>query len=452
MLRRVSSGRQLPVDHRASLAAVKSALFAAFALDSFAAYDAFVTRRLQPGESADVYLADLRRLAELFGGVPDRTLSCAFVNGLPDAARQVIRAGSRAEALDLPSVVARARAVLSDDRVATVAAATAAPPRGGGGSRGGTQDAEAVMAARVPRRPRSRRCWACGRLGHLAAGCPQGNGTGSGAAVPDPPDRVTRRSVFAWCGRLVAHLPVCGWLRPAAAWVKRRANAVTRGWDDVTTDALLQSQISHVHSRLLAADPARGQWCWTGDQAIVWTDASSIAAGVVIETPCGGVMEDACWLRPGDAAATHINMAELDAAVRGLNLAVAWGVTNIDLRTDSATVHRWVDDALSGRARLRTRAAGEMLIRRRVDLIRQLANELELKVTVTLVRSEENLADALTRVPKEWLRDECEESRMSVMADDGAGDSAARGQTSHPLVQGWAEEKTCAEAVQGLES
>ncbi|XP_043215697.1 uncharacterized protein LOC122378555 [Amphibalanus amphitrite] len=248
------------------------------------------------------------------------------------------------------------------------------------------------------------------------------------SAVPDPPDRVTRRSVFAWCGRLVAHLPVCGWLRPAAAWVKRRANAVTRGWDDVTTDALLQSQISHVHSRLLAADPARGQWCWTGDQAIVWTDASSIAAGVVIETPCGGVMEDACWLRPGDAAATHINMAELDAAVRGLNLAVAWGVTNIDLRTDSATVHRWVDDALSGRARLRTRAAGEMLIRRRVDLIRQLANELELKVTVTLVRSEENLADALTRVPKEWLRDECEESRMSVTADDGAGDSAARGQ------------------------
>ena len=236
-------------------------------------------------------------------------------------------------------------------------------------------------------------------------------------AIPDPPDSVTRRSVFVWCGRLVAHLPVCGWLRPAAAWVKRRANAVTRGWDDVTTDALLHAQISHVHSRLLAADPARGQWCWTGGRAIVWTDASSIATGVVIETPCGGAMEDACWLRPGDAAATHINMAELDAAVRGLNLAVAWGVTDIDLRTDSATVHRWVDDALSGRARLRTKAAGEMLIRRRVDLIRQLADELGLNIAVTLVRSEENLADALTRVPKEWLRNESE-------GDDRAGDSA----------------------------
>ena len=223
------------------------------------------------------------------------------------------------------------------------------------------------------------------------------------SAVPGPPDRVTRRAVFAWCGRLVAHLPVCGWLRPAAAWLKRRANAVTRGWDDVTSDATLLDQISDVHARLLTADPARGPWCWTGNRATVWTDASSIAAGVVIETPDGGVMEDACWLRPGDAATTHINMAELDAAVRGLNLAVAWGVRHIDLRTDSATVHRWVDDALSGRARLRTRAAGEMLIRRRVDLIRQLVEELQLEMTVTLVRSAENRADVLTRVPKDWV-------------------------------------------------
>ena len=55
-------------------------------------------------------------------------------------------------------------------------------------------------------------------------------------AVPAPPERVTRRAVFAWCGRLVAHLPVCGWLRPAAAWLKRRVNTVTSGWDDATDD------------------------------------------------------------------------------------------------------------------------------------------------------------------------------------------------------------------------
>ena len=224
-------------------------------------------------------------------------------------------------------------------------------------------------------------------------------------AVGPPPSRLTRRGVFAWCGRLVAHLPVCGWLRPAAAWLKRRANAVTRGWDDATDDPVLRAQVEYVADRIASDDPARGVWCVSGDQAVVWTDASSLAAGVVLETADGGAVEDACWLRREAAASTHINMAELDAAVKGVNLAIAWGMRTVELRTDSATVHRWIDDALSGRARLRTKAHGEMLIRRRVDLIRQLADEMTLTLTVTLVRSEENRADALTRVPKEWLRD-----------------------------------------------
>ena len=94
----------------------------------------------------DVYLADLRRLAELFGGLPDRALCFAFVNGLPDAARQVIRAPRR---WTFPAWSRERRTVLSDDRVATVAAAMAAPPRGGGGSRAGTQDAETARWRRA---------------------------------------------------------------------------------------------------------------------------------------------------------------------------------------------------------------------------------------------------------------------------------------------------------------
>ncbi|XP_043201309.1 uncharacterized protein LOC122370107 [Amphibalanus amphitrite] len=205
--------------------------------------------------------------------------------------------------------------------------------------------------------------------------------------VGPPPSPLTRRSVFAWCGRLVAHLPVCGWLRPATAWLKRRANAVTRGWDDMTADRTLQAQVDHVAERVNSDDPAHGVWCVSGDAAVVWTDASSLAAGVVLETADGGPVEDACWLRREAAASTHINMAELDAAVKGINLAIAWGMKTIELRTDSATVHRWIDDALSGRARLRTKAHGEMLIRRRVDLIRQLVEEMGLVLTVTLARA-----------------------------------------------------------------
>ncbi|XP_043217877.1 uncharacterized protein LOC122379609 [Amphibalanus amphitrite] len=220
--------------------------------------------------------------------------------------------------------------------------------------------------------------------------------------VGSPPAAMTRRSVFSWCGRIVAHLPVCGWLRPATAWLKRRVNSLTRGWDDVTHDAALREQLKHVAERLASEDPARGQWCVTGHRAVLWTDASSIAAGVVLESEGGDVIEDACWLRRDEA--THINMAELDAAVRGINLALAWDMKTIELKTDSATVHRWVSDALSGRARLRTKAHGEMLIRRRVDVIRQLVAELGISLTVSLVRSSQNRSDTLTRVPSLWLR------------------------------------------------
>ena len=156
-----------------------------------------------------------------------------------------------------------------------------------------------------------------------------------------------------------------------------------------------------ISTRLAADDPAHGVWCVEGERAVVWTDASSLAAGVVSELPNGSAIEDACWLRKDESA--HISMAELDAAIRGVNLAVAWNMRMIELRMDLATVHRWVDDALTGRARLRTKAHGEMLIRRRVDTIRQLAAELGLSLSVVLVRSADNRADALTRVPRAFI-------------------------------------------------
>lgn len=180
---------QLPPSSRSSLEAVRSALYAAFALDQYAAYEEFSTRRLQHGESPDVYLADLRRLAALFGGLPDRALACAFVAGLPDAVRQTIRAGSRAEELDLLSVLTRARAVLSDERVAVAAAASrGAPPPA---RRDITPwdrrcDCETPVSRRVAGARRQRRCWSCGSPGHLAAACQQRSGNGVGESTSPP--------------------------------------------------------------------------------------------------------------------------------------------------------------------------------------------------------------------------------------------------------------------------
>ena len=132
----------------------------------------------------------------------------------------------------------------------------------------------------------------------------------------------------------------------------------------------------------------------------MWCDASSIAVGICVEIG-GVVVEDACWLRQKDDT-NHINLAELDAANRALKEGVKWGIRELELLTDSATVTKWLSSALSGREPIRSQALSEILIRRRVGLFKQVVEEEKLKVTITLVRSEENKADALTRVPSSW--------------------------------------------------
>ena len=99
----------------------------------------------------------------------------------------------------------------------------------------------------------------------------------------------------------------------------------------------------------------------------------------------------------------HIYLAEHDVILRGINQELQWKATMLQLKTDSACVHRWVTDAMSGKARIRTKAASEMLIRRRLSTIKELVVEYELTVDVELVRSQANRANQLTRVPQRWL-------------------------------------------------
>ena len=72
---------------------------------------------------------------------------------------------------------------------------------------------------------------------------------------------------------------------------------------------------------------------------------------------------------------SHINMAELDAVIKGVNAALAWKLKKLHVRTDSLTVDHWISNALSGKVRLKTKASSEMLIRRRVDTIKALVDE-----------------------------------------------------------------------------
>ena len=148
-------------------------------------------------------------------------------------------------------------------------------------------------------------------------------------------------------------------------------------------------------------DPARGRWCVDGQALSVWVEASSLATGVSLVYD-GAVVEDACWLRPAKDS-QHINLAELDAIIKGINLAILWKTTILYLFTDSACVQKWISDALTGKARVRTKAENEMLIRRRLDTIIKLVKEYALSMNVSLVKSSQNKADRLTRVPQKWL-------------------------------------------------
>lgn len=194
---------QLAEDDSKKVKKIKEALIAAFAVDPYIAYEQFISRKLQAGESPDVFLAELRRLASLFGGMSEKGLACAFIAGLPESIRRLLRAGSRMETLDLPQILARTRAVVHDEGAGGVhdvcLGARAGSPETGPDQRcfvcnGVNHFARDCLARQDTYNGRSQRsagrtsrrsvrCYRCGVLGHIALACP-GNGRGGEASAP----------------------------------------------------------------------------------------------------------------------------------------------------------------------------------------------------------------------------------------------------------------------------
>ena len=220
-----------------------------------------------------------------------------------------------------------------------------------------------------------------------------------GNEVPSVPGNLTQRGLFSICGKLVGHYPAAGWLRVACSYVKQRAEGGR--WDDYVGEEAA-SMLAEVISSVGREDPVRGQWLVPkGSAGMVWCDASSIATGVLLEIG-GDVAEDAAWLRKKDDYG-HINIAELEAVVRGVNLALKWRLREIEVVADSATVCGWVRLMLSEEKRIKTKGAAEILVKRRIGVLKDLIEDLQLGLTITLVPSERNKADMLTQVKKSWL-------------------------------------------------
>lgn len=143
-----------------------------------------------------------------------------------------------------------------------------------------------------------------------------------GNTVPEVKESLNRRELFSVCGKLVGHYPVAGWLRVACSYVKRRAEGVA--WDDKVGEETTQI-IRDIVGRVSHDDPVRGKWyAPKSEKGVVWCDASSIATGVMLEMG-DAVVEDGAWLRKKEDY-NHINVAELDAVLKGINLALKWGL------------------------------------------------------------------------------------------------------------------------------
>ena len=219
-------------------------------------------------------------------------------------------------------------------------------------------------------------------------------------SIPEVGNNVSKRELFSICGKLLGHYPVAGWLRVACSYVKRLAEVGS--WDN----AIPGSTVTMLHemvNRVLANDPVQGEWSVSDTKRCkVWCDASSIAVGASIEVE-GHIVEDAAWLRKVDDS-MHINVAELEAVIKGLNLAIKWGMIETTIITDSVTVYNWVKSVITDSHRPKVNGMCEMIVKRRLGVIGELMTTYNIELSVSLVKSACNKADALTRVDRKWLK------------------------------------------------
>jgi hypothetical protein len=212
-------------------------------------------------------------------------------------------------------------------------------------------------------------------------------------------DTLTRRQLYGICGDLMGHYPIGRWLRVCCSFLRREA---TGEWDDPVEEHVVK-HLEGLLRRVSEHDPVWGVWAVDlSEEAVVSCDASNVAIGVVLEIG-GAVVEDACWLRKKNDSG-HINAAELESAVKAVNLSIKWGLKKFTLKTDSMTTLGWLECVTEDTRRVKSHGIGELLVRRRLDILRDLIREYDLSVSVEFVPTEKNRADELTRVPKEWLQ------------------------------------------------
>jgi hypothetical protein len=149
----------LTEDSKNNYVALTQALQHAFSVNSFQAYEQFISRRLLPGESVDVYVSELKRLAKLVDPfVSDEWIKNSMVHGLPLDVQNQLRAACCLQDLALSKVIERARSLVTGSE--TVIHGAVAKPKG-------------ERFNDTQNKTDRRRCFVCKKEGHVALYCPQ---------------------------------------------------------------------------------------------------------------------------------------------------------------------------------------------------------------------------------------------------------------------------------------
>ena len=136
---------------------LKRALLAAFSIDPFTAYRRFIERRWMVGESPDVFLADLRRLARLGQMESDGLVRNAFVEGLQKHVSIALKSAVKMDGIELRDLSERARVLMPVHELSD------------------SSDMSAVALDCPDRRAKvkTQSCFKCGKIGHRIARCPE---------------------------------------------------------------------------------------------------------------------------------------------------------------------------------------------------------------------------------------------------------------------------------------
>ena len=161
---------------------LKSKLLAAFDKDMFSAYAAFISRRLMPDESVDVYCSELSRLASLVASnVPDDFLKAAFINGLAENMKNTLKAANGMRSMSLPEIVERCRSLISENTsYGMISTGTYKKRQHFGGP---LKCFSCGKAGRISKFCRGRnqidnsniKCFKCGVVGHISKECSRVN-------------------------------------------------------------------------------------------------------------------------------------------------------------------------------------------------------------------------------------------------------------------------------------